>query len=63
MKPLFPERKMIKARTGLILDALFFRNLVLKLKIIPDPSRSTVCTNGVDIRYNPDWIETFFDLN
>ena len=51
------EKKMTKARTGLVLDHPFFGSLSLKMHLIPEPSIETAMTNGVSIKYNPTWIE------
>lgn len=50
--------KMTNARTALILDQPFFGALALRLALVPDPKCKTAATNGVVIKYNPDWIAT-----
>ena len=46
-----PER-IIKARMKVILTAPFFGSLLMRLRMIPDDSVPTFCTNGKVIRYN-----------
>jgi len=48
--------KIQKAKTLLILDHPFFGTLVSRLPLIEDKSVQTAATNGLDIRYNPDWL-------
>lgn len=52
------ERLMIKARTALILNPafLFFGTLALRLKMIPDEATETASCDGIEIRYNPDFV-------
>ena len=50
-----------RARTMLILgigDEPFFGSIALGLELIADPKFKSAATNGIDLRYNPDWIET-----
>ena len=46
-----------RAVTTIVLDHPFFASLLLQMRRIEDPSVATACTNGVCIRYNPDFIE------
>ena len=50
--------KVAAATTTIVLDHPFFASLLLGMKRIEDPSVSTACTNGVNIRYNPDFIDS-----
>ena len=46
-----------KAKASLILDQPFFASLLLAMPIIEDKSVKTMCTNGDEIRYNPDFMD------
>jgi predicted metal-dependent peptidase len=46
-----------QAVTTIVLDHPFFASLLLQMKRIEDPSVDTACTDGIRIRYNPDFIE------
>jgi len=48
---------MMKARRRLVLDNRFWGMLSLRLNILEDPSVETACTNGREIRYNPEWFD------
>lgn len=52
------ERLMVKARNSLILnpDFVFFGTLALRLKMYPEPATETADTDGVSLRYNPDYV-------
>lgn len=50
--------KVAAATTTIVLDHPFFASLLLGMKRIEDPSVSTACTDGVNIRYNPDFIDS-----
>jgi len=45
-----------QAVTTIVLDHPFFASLLLQMKRIEDPSVATACTDGVCIRYNPEFI-------
>lgn len=49
-------RKITAARTALVLDSPFFGSLVLRLKMMSDPTCSTAWTNGTHIGYNPAYV-------
>ena len=52
------KEQLAKARAGLVLDHPFFGSLALRLNLVDDPTNNpTACTNGKDIRYNPEFIE------
>lgn len=46
------------ATTTIVLDHPFFATLLLQMPRIEDPSIPTACTNGVVIKYNPEFIES-----
>lgn len=50
--------KLIKARTGLILDQIFFGSLALRLEIKEDRGCETAWTNGVVLGYDPEFIDS-----
>jgi hypothetical protein len=50
--------KVAQATTTIVLDHPFFASLLLSMKRIEDPSVDTACTNGVIIKYNPDFINS-----
>lgn len=52
------QEKITKAKVNLILNHLFYATLVLNMKFIEDSTIETACTNGIDLRYNPKFIET-----
>lgn len=56
-----PEKRLAKARTALVLDAPFFGALALRLRLEPDPSIETACTDGARIKYSPAFIEGLND--
>ena len=45
------------ATTSIVLDHPFFATLLLQMPRIEDPSVPTACTNGVVIKYNPQFVE------
>lgn len=47
-----------QATTQIILDHPFFATLLLHMPRIEDKSVETACTNGVVIKYNPEFIES-----
>lgn len=47
-----------EATTQIILDHPFFATLLLHMPRIEDPSVPTACTNGVVIKYNPEFVES-----
>lgn len=52
------RKKLAKARAGLLLDHPFFGSLALKLDLVEDATNNpTACTNGKQIRYNPEFID------
>ena len=55
---LTPIEKIRKAMTGLILDQPFFGSLALHMELIPDYKRKTAITNGDQLWFNPDFIDT-----
>lgn len=56
-----PEQKLRRARTMLILgtgDEPFFGSIALGLELIPNPWIDSARTNGIDLEFNPSWIDT-----
>lgn len=51
------NKKLIKAKVGIILDQPFFATLMMRKNFIADPSIKTACTNGKDIKYNPNYFD------
>lgn len=51
-----PDKKMAKARFGMVMDAVFWANIALHLKLIQDASCETGWTDGISIGYNPEFI-------
>lgn len=50
------KHAIVTARVNLILKHVFFGSLVLRLKMVPDWTIPTACTDGSTIRYNPEFI-------
>lgn len=50
------KTKLTRARATLILDQPFFGALALRLPLIEDTSIKTLCVNGKNIFYNPDFV-------
>lgn len=53
--------RVARARTALVLDQPFFGMLALRLRMVEDVSISTMCTDGKQIRYNPDFTSKLSD--
>jgi len=51
------DKKITKARAGLVLDEPFFGALALKLKPVESELNESGWTDGVHLGYNPKWIE------
>ena len=51
------KQLMTQARIRLIDKHPFFGNTAMKLKLIEDPSISTMCTDGKVIKYSPEFVE------
>ena len=49
-------KKMIKARTALILEQRFYGQLATKLNLKEDVSAKTMWTDGVTLGFNTDWV-------
>ncbi len=47
---------LIKARAGLVLHSPFWGHLALKMELVEDRTIETACTNGITLRYNPEFI-------
>lgn len=54
---LSPARKIVKARTQLVLKQPFFASLAMRLALKEDPSCETAWTDGRTLAYNPAYIE------
>ena len=52
-----PGDRLSDCVTALIREQPFFGSLVLRLPLIPDPSRKTLASEGRTVRYNPDWVK------
>lgn len=50
------KHSIVTARVNLILKQTFFGALVLRLKMVPDFTIPTACTDGKTIRYNPEFM-------
>ncbi len=50
------HRRVIAARTKLVLDEPFWGMLSSRLRVVEDPSCDTAWTDGVSLGYNPDFI-------
>jgi predicted metal-dependent peptidase len=54
-------QRIVKARMGVILSAPFFGSLLMRLKMIEDPSVATFCTDGKAIHYNAEFAASLSD--
>ena len=52
------EKKLIKARAGLVLSSPFFASIALYLKLKQDTTSKTAYTDTVVLGYNPAYIDT-----
>lgn len=50
------QKAISSAKVFMLIKLPFFGVLVTKLKDIPDPTTSTIATDGVNLYYNPDFI-------
>lgn len=57
------DRKVKRALIGIMESDPFFATLLLQQDIYADPTARTVVTNGKEIRYNPDFIDTMSRAN
>lgn len=51
-------RKVIQARSNLVLDEPFFGTLALRLDLTPDPTCKTFWTDGKHLAFNPAYVES-----
>lgn len=51
-------RKVIQARSNLVLDEPFFGTLALRLDLTPDPTCKTFWTDGKKLAFNPAYVES-----
>jgi len=56
------EALLKRARTGVVLDDVFFAHRLLKLRPTVDPACKTMWTDGITLGYNPAWVAGL-DLN
>ncbi len=52
------EAKIKKARVQLILEQPFWASLILGLELKADPGHETIWTDGIHLRYNPEYVES-----
>ena len=58
-----PGRRLSDCVTSLLRDHPFFGSLVLRMPLVADPSRKTLASDGLTVRYNPEWVnDTAADL-
>ena len=50
--------QLSKAKAALIIDQPFFASLLLGMPMIEDKRIPTLCTNGEEIRYNPEYLDS-----
>jgi len=55
------EKKLIKARAGLVLSSPFFASIALHFKLEEDKQCETAYTDSVILGYNPEFIESLSD--
>ncbi|MFL9876463.1 vWA domain-containing protein [Paraburkholderia megapolitana] len=56
------DQRILKQRTALVLDQPFFGALVLRLRVLEDPTCDTMWVDGVTLGYNPAYVATVSDL-
>lgn len=49
--------KMVKARANLVMGNPFFGTLALRLKMVEDKSVKTASTDGIVLKYNPEYVQ------
>lgn len=54
---------MQKARARMLVKHVFFGTILVSTKCIPDETIPTACTNMIDIRYNPKFINDIGDVD
>ena len=57
-KAMEKSSKLAKAIARTVLDHPFFASLLLGMRLREDSGTKTACTNGREIRYNPDFIDS-----
>ena len=55
------DTKMARAKTQLILKYPFWGVLACNTPFVKDDSIPTMCTNGIVVRYNPDFVDSIKD--
>lgn len=56
------DQRILKQRTALVLDQPFFGALVLRLRVVEDPTCETMWVDGVTLGYNPTYVASVSDL-
>ena len=56
-------KRLSKAKTTLVLEHPFFGSIALGMPNVLDDSIPTACTNGKEVRYNPDFVDRLTDGN
>lgn len=51
-----PAKRLRRCIGSLISEQPFYGHLALRLPLVRDTSRQTVATDGVELRYNPTWV-------
>lgn len=51
------REKMVRARSGLVLEMPFFAHLAMRLELYPDASCASAWTNGSVLAFNPSYVE------
>lgn len=54
-------KRLAKAKTNLILSHPFVGTVALGMPMVLDASVPTACTNGKEVRFNPDFLDTLSD--
>jgi predicted metal-dependent peptidase len=55
------ESRITRARASIIMDSVFFGSLLVRLEPKLTRDISTMATNGTNVYYNPDFVETIND--
>ena len=51
-----PGLRLSECVTALLREQPFFGTLALRLPLVADPSRKTLASDGLNVRFNPDWV-------
>lgn len=52
-----PNQQMVKARSGMVMDAVFWAHIGLGLNMQEDKTCETAWTDGISLGYNPEFIK------